>query len=123
VEETRTVDRDRSSSDAPQHRRRRFVRTSDPRGAAEAYVALMTDLERRPQVRRDPAETPAEHAARLRDDGRVELPLDLLAADYALARYGGIALSAQEDRRGVGRWRVLRRRLATSVRTNRDERA
>jgi hypothetical protein len=37
--------------------------------------------------------------------------LDLLAADYALARYGDVALSAGEDRRAVGRWRLLRRSL------------
>ncbi|MBA2382764.1 MAG: hypothetical protein H0V73_11695, partial [Chloroflexi bacterium] len=41
-----------------------------------------------------------------------DLSLDLLAADYALARYGEIELAPREDRRAVDRWRVLRRRLA-----------
>jgi hypothetical protein len=76
-----------------------------------AYVALIDDLERRPEVRRDPSETPAEHAGRLRDEGRGALALDLLAADYALARFGGIELGAREDRRAVARWHHLRARL------------
>ena len=55
--------------------------------------------------------TPAEHARRLRDDGVGALGLDLLAADYALARFGGVSLGDREDRRAVGRWRHLRSRL------------
>ena len=82
-----------------------------PRTAAEAYVALVDDLERHPGVRRGPAETPATHAARLRAEGEAALSLDLLAADYALARYGGIDLPAHEDRRAVDRWRRLRKLL------------
>jgi hypothetical protein len=62
-------------------------------------------------VRRDPSETPAEHARRLRGDGVGALSLDLLAADYALARFGGLGLGEREDRRAVGRWRQLRTRL------------
>jgi hypothetical protein len=75
-------------------------------------VALVDDLERHVDVRRDPAETPTAHAARLRTNGRSGLSLDLLAADYALARYGGVELPAREDRRAVARWRDLRRRIA-----------
>ena len=37
--------------------------------------------------------------------------LDLLAADYALVRYGGKDLSPREHQRALGRWRSLRRRL------------
>jgi hypothetical protein len=72
----------------------------------------MHDIDADPDVRRVPAETPAEHAARLRSDGRAPLSLDLLAADYALARYGGVVLPAREDVRAVSRWRTLRRRLS-----------
>jgi hypothetical protein len=112
--ETRTID---ASGDGfpPPRRRRRFGRHPDPATAVEAYVALVDDLERHPLVRREPAETPAAHAARLRAGGRPDLSLDLLAADYALARYGGVALPAREDRRAVGRWRGLRRRLVAGL--------
>lgn len=110
IRETRTID---PSGDnlAPRPRRNRFGRRHDPTTAVEAYVALVGDLERHPDIRRDPAETPAAHAARLRALGQDALSLDLLAADYALARYGGMALSAREERRAIGRWRSLRKRL------------
>lgn len=97
----------------PRRRRNRFGRRADPDGAAAAYVALVDDLDRHPDVRRLPAETPAEHAARLRSIGRSDLALHLLAADYALARYGGVALPEREDRRAVKRWRMLRRRITS----------
>ncbi len=111
VRETRTID---PSGDPLVSRRRwtRFSRRPAPTTAVQAYVALIDDLDRHADVRRDPAETPAAHAARLRATGRSGLSLDLLAADYALARYGGVPLPAREDRRAVGRWRALRRRLA-----------
>ncbi|HET7703685.1 MAG TPA: DUF4129 domain-containing protein [Candidatus Limnocylindrales bacterium] len=113
VIEERTID---TGGEAPVSRRRRtrFGRRTDPVGAAAAYVALLEDLARHPDVRRDPAETPIEHAARLRAIGRSDLSLHLLAADYALDRYGGVELPAREDRRGVRRWRTLRRRLVTA---------
>lgn len=108
--ETRTIDP--SGEGLPPRRRRgRFGRRHDPATAAEAYVALVDDLDRHSVVRRGPAETPAAHAARLRGRGAAALSLDLLAADYALARYGGVDLPAREDRRGVGRWRRLRKAL------------
>jgi hypothetical protein len=112
VAETRTID---ASDDglARVRRRGRFGSRPAPTTAAQAYVALVEDLERHPDVRRGPAETPSAHAARLRASGRAGLSLDLLAADYALARYGGVALPEHEDRRAVGRWRGLRRRLAS----------
>ena len=111
VVEWRTIDRG-GGTIAPRRRRRRFGRRHEPTGAAAAYVALMHDIDADPDVRRVPAETPAEHAARLRSDGRAPLSLDLLAADYALARYGGVDLPAREDVRAVSRWRTLRRRLS-----------
>ena len=111
IGETRTIDPGGDDS-RPRFRFRGVHRRPAPTNAVEAYVSLMVDLDRRPTVRRDPAETPAVHAARLRADGTTDLSLDLLAADYALARYGGVDLTAREDRRAVGRWRILRRRLA-----------
>ena len=110
VDETRTID---SSTDEvhPPRRRPRFGLRAEPRTAVEAYVALVRDLDRHPPARRGPAETPAGHAARLRRLGEDALALDLLAADYALARYGGVELSAREDRRAIRRWRSLRKRL------------
>lgn len=110
VAETRTIDRGGPTARSPR-RHSRFGRRPEPTGAVEAYVALMDDLAKHADVRRVTAETPAEHAARLRTDGRAEMSLDLLAADYALARFGGVTLPAREDARAVGRWRLLRRRL------------
>jgi len=110
VEESRTIDQG-TDSGPPRRPRRRFGRRLEPTAAAAAYVALVADLDHHPDVRRDPAETPAEHASRLRATGRPELSLDLLAADYALVRYGDVTLSPQEDRRAIGRWRILRRRI------------
>jgi len=110
VKETRTID---PGGDELEPRRRwtRFSRRPAPATAVQAYVALIGDLYKHPDVRRALAETPASHAARLRANGRSGLSLDLLAADYALARYGGTVLPAREDRRAVGRWRALRRRI------------
>jgi Domain of unknown function (DUF4129) len=94
---------------------RRFGRVRRPRRiapttAAEAYLATLADLEGQPERRREPAESPAEHAARLRASRQGALSLDLLAADYELVRFGGGNVSAQEDRRAVRRWRRLRER-------------
>jgi hypothetical protein len=111
VNESRTIDRGEGEAPAPR-RRRRFGRRPDPVDAVAAYVALVRDIDDHPEVRRAAAETPAEHAARLRAEGRAALSLDFLAADYALARYGGADLPAREDRRAILRWRLLRRRLA-----------
>jgi hypothetical protein len=113
VQEERVVDR--GGPNAPPARRpRRFGRRPSPVGAVEAYTALLEDLDKHPVVRRLAGETPTEHAARIRAGGP-ELSLDLLAADYGLARYGGIALTATEERRAVDRWRALRKRLAIRV--------
>jgi hypothetical protein len=111
VAETRMVDR--SGEPRPRRRVRRPHRRPDPTDAVEAYVALLHDIERDPDLRRALSETPAEHAARLRDAGFEGLSLDLLAADYAIARDAGRILSAGEDRRGVDRWRRLRASLVS----------
>lgn len=108
-DEIRTIDRGESPVKARRTPGRR--RHPTPIDAAGAYLALMDEIERRPLVRREQAETPAEHARRLRDEGRGALGLDLLAADYALTAFGGIALPDREDRRAVERWRTLRSRL------------
>jgi hypothetical protein len=111
VDELRAIDRGGPGL-APHRRRGRFGRRPVPESAAEAYVALMDELERHPVVRREAAETPASHAARLRSSGLAGLSLELLAADYALDRYAGMVLTTREDDRAIGRWRRLRRQLA-----------
>jgi uncharacterized protein DUF4129 len=110
LEETRSFDRSGAETLRLRWWRPR-PRRADPTTAADAYVALLADLDRHPGVRREPAETPREHAGRLRASG-IDLSLDLLAADYALVRDGARTLSVTEDRRAIDRWRLLRRRLA-----------
>jgi hypothetical protein len=105
VLETRWVDiRPRSRPAIKRIWRRRH----DPHDAADAYAALMTDLEPREDVRREAGETPREHAARLRDQRQGALSLDLLAADYVLERFGQATLSERENGRALDRWRRLR---------------
>jgi hypothetical protein len=86
-----------------------------PTDAVAAYRDLLEDLDARPGVRREVTETPAEHAHRLRVRGHSGLSLELLAADYALARFGDVPLTSREDRRAVARWRGLRRALSRVV--------
>ena len=112
VAETRTIDRG-AEGPAPRSARRRFGRRPEPTHAAAAYEALVADIASHEDVARKPAETPAEHAARLRALGRSELSLDFLAADYALVRYAEVELAPREDRRAIARWRALRQRLVT----------
>lgn len=95
-------------------RRTRPVRTApparrgDPTDAVGAYLAALDDLATHaPAAARAPHETPRAHAGRV----RLGLELDALQADYGLARYGGRALSDAEQRRAIGRWRRLRRRV------------
>lgn len=119
VRETRSIDRGSDGPSRPRRRLRLPGRGSAPTTAVEAYLALDRDLARHPTVRREPAETPAEHAARMRLAGHDELALDLLAADYAIARFGGERLTPGEDRRGVARWQRLRTVLARADRAGR----
>jgi hypothetical protein len=110
VHEIRMIDR--GGAGPPRrlwHVRRRARRT--PGDAVAAYRALIEDLDRHADLRRRPDETPSEHAGRLRRTARTGLSLDLIAADYVLARYGGVDLSPVEHRRAVQRWNNLRRRL------------
>jgi hypothetical protein len=94
----------------PARRAWRFGRPSQapPSDAAAAYVALLAELESRESVRREPGESPAEHASRLRTAGAGAIGLDLLAADYELTRFAGRSLSDRETRRAIDRWRRLR---------------
>ena len=97
--------------DERRRRRRRFRRRPAPVDAVAAYRDLLEDLEDRPPVAREPGETPSEHAGRLRGAGMSGLALDFLAADYGLARFGGVALTPAEHRRAVARFAGLRRGL------------
>ena len=84
--------------------------TGAPSGALEAYPRLLHDWAAPHPLARRLSETPAAHAARLRVDGRGDLGLELLVADYELAHFGGVRLSAREHGRAVERWRRLRAR-------------
>lgn len=110
VSEERFIDR--GEVVPPARRKQRWVSfRGAPEDALAAYQSLLADLAERGGVRRAASETPHEHAARLRREGSASLSLELLAADYALAGYGGVTLSAAENRRAVRRWRSLRRTL------------
>ena len=108
--EERYVDRS-DEGEAQPRRAFRLPFGRQPVDAVGAYRALVSDLAEREGVRREPWETPHEHATRLRASEEGGLPLDLLAADYALATFGGVRLSAGENRRAISRWKLLRRRL------------
>jgi hypothetical protein len=116
VAEERTIDPGRPERRETQPSRvdRRTRPRHEPTGATGAYLALLDDLERRPPVARLEAESPAEHARRLRRSGVGAIGLDLLAADYELERFGDRVLTAGETRRALGRWRRLRASLGRS---------
>jgi len=122
VREERTIDRGEGAIPAPWRRRaggRRSARATDPTSAAAAYLVLLRDLEPVEAVRREPGETPTGHARRLRASGLGTVGLELLAADYQLERWAERALSPAEERRGIARWRRLRRQLARPRREGR----
>ena len=114
VVEERYVDRSEESESRPR-RRRRLGFGPQPTDAVAAYRALLADLAERNGVRRQAWETPHEHAERLRRERLGSLPLNLLAADYALAEFGAVELTPTENRRAVGRWRLLRRQLQATA--------
>jgi uncharacterized protein DUF4129 len=93
-------------------RLRALARRGKPTDAVAAYVASLRALEPYDELRRAEGETPAAHARRLHDAGAGSLELDLLAADFQLARWAGRRISAAEDRRAIGRWERFRGRLA-----------
>lgn len=99
-------------------RHRRHQPRGEPGSATEAYLRLVDELAGRWTVERRAAETPNEHARRLREDGESgtdALALELLAADYGLATFGGRAISEREHRRAIERWRRLRARLGADL--------
>jgi Domain of unknown function (DUF4129) len=110
VAEERTIDPGRPERRVKQTPRadRRTRPRHEPTDAAGAYLTLVDDLERRPSVARLAAESPSEHARRLRRARTGALGLDLLAADYELERFAERALSPGEVRRALARWRRLR---------------
>ena len=83
-------------------------RRGDPRDAVGAYLAALDDI-----AEHDPANARAEHETPRAHAARTGAGADLVAlqADYALARYGGRALSAGENRRGIARWLRIRERV------------
>ena len=99
----------------------RRTRLVGPKDALEAYPRLLDDWSSMPAQARRPTETPAAHAARLRADGAGAAALDLLVADFQLARFGAVPLTPAEDQRAVRRYHRLRRgTLTTSGPASRD---
>ncbi len=110
--EVRVIDRGDGAERPPRRPGRpRFRHRARPMDAVTAYRALLVELADRRPVAREPGETPAEHARRLRGTGHGGLALELLAADYGLVRFGGLTLSDAETRRAIGRAERLRRAL------------
>ena len=87
---------------------RRLRRARTPLDAREAYPRLLDEWAGADPRARGPSETPSGHVARLRAEGRPDLGLELLAADYQLVRFAGVTLSRAEESRAVARWRRLR---------------
>jgi hypothetical protein len=80
-----------------------------PRTASEAYLVTLADLGEREETARRPGESPLQHARRLRDRGLAPSSFVLLAADYALERYGGAPVSGAERRRALRRASLIGR--------------
>ncbi len=79
--------------------------------APGAYLRVLAELARHPDLRRGVAETPAAHARRIRGRGFSDAAFGLLAADFELVRYGDRTLSDHETRRGLARAQRLRREI------------
>ena len=94
----------------PRVARRRRLQADDPTGA---YLSALEALERDGRWARRPAETPAAHLERVREQGPSAPPLSRLAAAYQLTRYGAVRLTAREVQRSSGRLRALRRWLSS----------
>ena len=86
-------------------RRRALQRGDDP---VRAYLEALALLARDGRWARDAAETPLEHAARLRADGP---PIGRLAAAFALVRYAGRQPSARDAARSRGRLAAVQRAI------------
>ncbi|MDQ3553099.1 MAG: DUF4129 domain-containing protein [Chloroflexota bacterium] len=79
-----------------------------PTDAVQAYLATLSELDRHVELARRPAETPAGHVTRLAELQVVSPILRRLAADYQLARYAGVPITARENARAVRRWENMR---------------
>jgi hypothetical protein len=91
---------------------RRPRRRGTPHDVVAAYVAALGEMEGDPTYARQPAETPAQHAARIRRAGAAGAPdLARLAAGYQLARYAARPISALENLRALGRFQRIRRAI------------
>ncbi len=82
-------------------------RPAEPRDAVAAYRASLAELARYPDLERAAAESPAEHARRIRGRGAGPA-LGRLALDYELVRFGGRRLGDREEARALARWHRLR---------------
>lgn len=82
--------------------------SADADDPAAAYLAALDALAHDGRWPRGPAETPAEHARRVRSAGLLDPSLPRLAAAYQLTRYGGQRLPAAESRRARSRLARLR---------------
>ena len=125
VIEERTIVMPAPSLHLPTRPRWRLGRRRSPASATDAYLALLADLDRVPELARRPTETPWAHARRLRTAGDVGIGLPLLAADYSLERYAGRRVSERETRRAIGRSREISRaahhRPRTEARAGTDQ--
>ena len=102
----------------PRPRRPKRHRTGVPETATDAYLASLELLAPTPDAGRRASETPQEHAHRIGSDPDW-MPLRRLAADYALAEFGGRTLTAAEHRRAVRTWRRLDSILRSGRRVSR----
>ena len=96
-------------------RRGRFARRAAPKDAVAAYRALLEDLEAHPALRREPGETPAEHARRLRREGTGDSRSTCwprTTASRGSARWTSRALGSTAEGPGDGRRRSARRLTA-----------
>lgn len=99
-------------SDPPRPRNAARRRRGPAHDAVTAYVSAVDALAAHPDWARDAAETPAEHASRLREaDMPGSAGFSRLAADYQLARYAEVRITPREDRRALFRLDRLRRAL------------
>ena len=89
------------------------LRTPRPRTAIDAYRFSVAALDGTADARLAD-ETPREHASRVGIESGAELRR--LAADYQLAAFGEVGLSAAEERRAIARWQRIVREVRRAPR-------